>query len=91
VRNRDVVSFANGERCSHTGVTNSDFSGSESTVAGSVVQRQHLEGGILDLLGVAMLMVRHAENDVGELDACGLDRQRVVTEVGCNARPRLIE
>ena len=52
------------------------LTGGKSTevAPGSLVMRHHLERGALYLLGIALMMVRHAENDVGELDACGLDR-----------------
>ena len=37
------------------------------------------------------MIVRDAQNDVGELDARGLDRERIVAEVGRDAFPGLIE
>jgi hypothetical protein len=64
---------------------------STRVAAGSVVMRHHFERRALDLLGIALMIVRHAENDVGELDARCLDRKWVVAEVGCNAFPSPIE
>jgi hypothetical protein len=59
--------------------------------AGSVVKRHQLERGIFDLCGVALLIVWHAENDVGELCACGLDRQRVIAKDSRDAPPSVVE
>jgi hypothetical protein len=53
--------------------------------------RHHFQRSDLDLLNIALMIVRHAENNVGELDSRGLDRERVVAKVGRDAFPGAIE
>ena len=46
-----------------------------------MVTRHHLDRGSFDLLDIALMVVRYAENDIGELDACGLDCESVVPKL----------